>query len=76
MSSSKTLWDQLLILSEGIEKQQQISKHESSLQTVLDYAKSVTEGWIRIFPKAWHILVINIYIFFYLGFVLLLKCFV
>lgn len=43
MSLSETLWDQLLILGEGIGKEHQISKHESSLQSVSDYAKSVAE---------------------------------
>lgn len=71
MSSSKTLWDQLLILGGGMQKQHQISKKESSLQTVSDYAKSVAEGeWC--FPRLGICLCL---ICFYLGFASLLKCF-
>lgn len=44
MSSSKTPWDQLLILGGGTGKQRQTCEHESSLQAVSDYAKSVAEG--------------------------------
>lgn len=61
MSLSKTLWDQLLILGGGIGKEHQTCKHECSLQTVSDYAKSIAEE--KGVPKAWHMPVINIFLF-------------